>query len=67
VQGVHAEADHALAARRPGVRAEQPLPPHQRLDPRQQLARRERLGQIVVGAHLEADDAVERIAARGAA
>ena len=33
--------------------------------PRQQLARLERLGQVVVGAQLEADDAVHGVAARG--
>ena len=36
-----------------------------RLDARQQLARAERLGQVVVGAHLQADDAVGLLAARG--
>jgi transposase-like protein len=34
-------------------------------DARQQLARLERLGQVVVGAHLEAEDAVQRLVAGG--
>ncbi len=36
-----------------------------RIDPRQQLARVERLGQVIVSAHLEAEDAVDVLAARG--
>ena len=36
-----------------------------RAQPRQQLARLERLGQIIVGAHLQADHAVHGVAARG--
>ena len=35
------------------------------LDARQQFARAERLGQVVVGAHLQADDAIGFLAARG--
>jgi hypothetical protein len=35
------------------------------LDPRQQLARLERLGDVVVGAGLQPDDAVDRIGGRG--
>ena len=35
------------------------------LDARQQLARLERLGDVVVGAEFEADDAVDRLAGRG--
>ena len=39
--------------------------PQHAFDPRQQFAQMERLWQIVVGAHLEADDAVDRLAAAG--
>ena len=54
-----AEAQHLVAGRLRRGAAQQ------RLDARQQLARLERLGQVVVGAELEADDAVHRLAARG--
>ena len=54
-----AEAQH-FVRQRLGRRAAQ-----QRLDARQQLARLEGLGQVVVGAQLEADDAVDGLAARG--
>ena len=37
----------------------------QRLDPAHQLAQAERLGQVVVGAELEADDLVDLVVARG--
>ena len=37
----------------------------QRLDPAHQLAQPERLGQVVVGAELEADDLVDLVVARG--
>ena len=40
-------------------------PPQQRLDAGQQLHRLERLHQIVVGAELQADDAVHDLTARG--
>ena len=39
--------------------------PQQRLDPAHQLAQPERLGQVVVGAELEADDLVDLVVARG--
>ena len=39
--------------------------PQNALDAREQLARIERLGQIVVGAHFQADDAIGFLAARG--
>ncbi len=54
-----AEAQHFLVDRL-GAGA-----PQQRLDAGQQLARLEGLGQVVVGAELEADDAVGGLAARG--
>ena len=38
------------------------MPPQHRVDARDQLARVEGLGQVVVGAHLEADDAVDLLA-----
>ena len=38
---------------------------HVRADPREQLARRERLGDVVVGADLEAEHAIGFFAARG--
>ena len=40
-------------------------PAQDRADPRHQLARIERLGQVVVGAQLEAHDAIHVVAARG--
>ena len=40
-------------------------PAQHRLDPRQQLAQVERLGDVVVGADFEADDLVDRIAPSG--
>ena len=40
-------------------------PPQHRLDPRQQLAQRERLGHVVVGAELEPEHLVAFVAARG--
>src|SRR5207237_811778 len=40
-------------------------PAHDRAQTRQQLSRFERLGQVVVGADLQADDAVHRLAPRG--
>ena len=40
-------------------------PAQQRLEPRQQLDRLERLGQIVVGPELEADDAIDDLALGG--
>jgi hypothetical protein len=39
--------------------------PQQRAHPRHQLAQRERLGDVVVGAHLQADDPVHLRVARG--
>ena len=39
--------------------------PQQRLDPAHQLAQPERLGQVVVGTELEADDLVDLVIARG--
>ena len=39
--------------------------PQQRLDPAHQLAQRERLGDVVVGAELEAHDLVELVVAGG--
>ena len=41
------------------------VPPQQALDPRQQLGEVERLGDVVVGAELEAVDHVVRLVARG--
>ena len=41
------------------------VPAQDRLDPQDDLARAERLGDVVVGAELEADDAVELLALRG--
>ena len=38
--------------------------PQQRLDPAHQLAQTERLGQVVVGAHLESDDLVDLVITR---
>ena len=38
--------------------------PQERLDPAHQLAQPERLGQVVVGAELEADDLVDLVVAR---
>ncbi len=58
---VDLEAAVALHVLRRGAR----LAPQDRAQPRQQLARLERLRQIVVGADLEADDAVHGVAARG--
>ena len=54
-------ADHPAAAGigEVAVRAAQ-----QRLDPAHQLAQAERLGQVVVGAELEADDLVDLVVAR---
>jgi hypothetical protein len=53
------EADDLdLLGRRAGGLGRRAAPQH-RVDPREQLARVERLGQIVVGADLEADDAVD--------
>jgi len=40
-------------------------PPQDRLEPRQQLARVERLGQIIIGAEFEPDNPVGVLAARG--
>ena len=58
VEGERPEADHVVGARR--------LDPAQDGgDAQQQLARLERLGQIVVGARLQARDPVLRRAARG--
>ena len=48
-------------ARRPGGR----LAAQHRVDARHQLARVEGLGQVVVGAHLQADDAVDVVALGG--
>src|SRR5205814_2375016 len=53
-----AEPQHLISARARSA-------PQDRLHPRQQLARLEWLGQIVVGAELEPDDAIHGIAARG--
>ena len=50
--------------RRGGVAIRRPAPQHA-LDPRQQLARLERLGDVVVGAGLQPDDAVHRVGGRG--
>ncbi len=50
----------AAALRRQAVGA-----PQHRLDARQQFARIERLGQVVVGAHLQPDDAVGLLRQRG--
>ncbi len=41
------------------------LPPQYRTQPQQQLARVERLGHVVIGAHFQAEDAVGRAATRG--
>jgi hypothetical protein len=40
-------------------------PPHQRTQPRQQLARTKRLGHVVVGAHLQSNHPVRFFAASG--
>ena len=52
-----------LASRRPPRSASRPA--EDRLDPEQELARAERLHDVVVGADLEADDAVDLLALRG--
>jgi len=61
------EAQLARIARWRGleVRGQGARSPQDRADAREQLARHEGLGQVVVGAHLEADDAVHVLAARG--
>src|SRR5262249_51145130 len=53
-----AEPQHLISARARSA-------PQDRLHPRQQLARLKWLGQIVVGAELEPDDAIHGITARG--
>ncbi|MNC14858.1 hypothetical protein D3C75_626500 [compost metagenome] len=49
----------------PGGSRRQRDPPQQVLDPHQQLPQLERLGDIVIGSHLQADYPVHRIAAAG--
>ena len=64
VQPPAGEAELAAVVRAAGSAAGCARAQHD-LDARQQLARVERLGQVVVGAHLQADDAVGLVAARG--
>jgi hypothetical protein len=47
------------------VRAVAPLMAQHRVDPRQQLARIERLGQVVVRSHFQSENAIDVLAARG--
>ena len=47
-----------------GLRLARAAAPHDRAHPRDELARRERLDDVVVGAELETDDAVDLLAAR---
>ena len=63
VERERAERDRLRLARwaRPGVSARRLAAQH-RVDARHQLARVEGLGEVVVGAHLEADDAVDVVA-----
>ncbi len=58
LEPVEAQHQRTAVARQPG-------PPPDRLDPRDELARRERLGHVVVGADLQPDDAVDLIGPRG--
>ena len=58
------EGDRALGRRRPG-REPLRLAAQDGVDARDELARVERLRQVVVGAHLEPDDAVDVLALRG--
>ena len=55
----------AAAVARRRLRALRRHAPQHRADPRQQLAHVDGLGEVVVGAHLEADDAVDHLAGRG--
>ena len=64
VEHVAAEADAALGGGRARRRALAVTPQH-RVDARDELARVERLRQVIVGAHLEADDAIDVLALRG--
>ena len=57
MQRQHADFHRRLTRGRAGAASQQCL------DTRQQLARQRRLGEVVVGTELEADDAVERLAA----
>src|SRR5882724_7592447 len=62
---VELDAPHrevGLAVRRGGLRL---LPPQDRLHPQDHLARAERLADVVVGPQLQADDAVDLLAAGG--
>ena len=56
---------HARRRRRLEARWQRLGAPQDAADARQQLSRLERLGEIVVGAHFQADDAIDRLAARG--
>ena len=64
-QRERAKIDAPARLARPGVRTQQALAAHHGLDAGQQLARVEGLGQVVVGAHLQAHDAVHGVSARG--
>jgi hypothetical protein len=57
--------EHHVAEREGAVALLRLRPAEDRLHPRDELARRERLGQIVVGADLEPDDAIGLLVARG--
>ena len=61
VERVRPERHAAFVAGRAG-RDALAMPAQHRVDARDELARIERLGQVVVGAHLEADDAVDVLA-----
>ena len=57
--------EHDVAELEPVGRRRRLGAPQHGLDPRRELARRERLRHVVVGAHLEAGDAVGLLVARG--
>ena len=63
VQRVRSERDRSFLGRRAG-HAALAVPPQYRVNAGDQLARIERLRQIVVGTHLEADDAIDVLALR---
>ena len=60
-----AEADQPAALAHGEVRRQHPRTPQHGVDPGKQFAGGEGLGQVVVGAHLQADDAVGLVVARG--
>ena len=64
IERVRAEGDRAVRRRRAG-RETLGLPAQHGVDARDQLARIERLGEVIVGAHLQADDAIDVLALGG--